>query len=226
MSFRKYIDSFVIHYENISNRVWGNIRCRRIDRTDFTIISNNCWGGHVYRRFNLPYLSPTVGLYFYADDYLRFVSDIESNVSKPLRFITCEESRHRDDLKNKGQTEVPIGVLGDDIEIVFLHYSSEQEAFEKWNRRCKRINFSNLIIKNSEMNGCTPEDIKAFMTLPYKKVAFVTEKTYRETGQGTVIKKYANESRVLDDTTYYAQHVDLISLINSKKIDWEERQCR
>lgn len=44
-----------------------------------------------------------------------------------------------------------IGKL-DDIEVVFLHYKSEEEAYQKWNRRKKRINYNNLIFKFNDMN--------------------------------------------------------------------------
>lgn len=46
-------------------------RRAKLERTDFSIISNNCWAGSVYRSYGLPYLSPTVGLYFFADYFIR-----------------------------------------------------------------------------------------------------------------------------------------------------------
>ena len=38
-----------------------------------TIFSNNCWGGMIYESYNLPKNSPTVGLFFFADDYIFFL---------------------------------------------------------------------------------------------------------------------------------------------------------
>lgn len=43
-----------------------------------------------------------------------------------------------------------MGVLSngkDSIEIFFLHFHSEQEAREKWERRVQRINWNRLLIK-------------------------------------------------------------------------------
>ena len=40
-----------------------------LQNTNFSIISNNCWGGYVYQEQNLPYQSPFVGLFLYAKDY-------------------------------------------------------------------------------------------------------------------------------------------------------------
>ena len=52
--------------------------------TDFTIISNNCWGGLVYQYFGLPYTSPTVGLFIMDDDYIKFLENLDYYLSQPL----------------------------------------------------------------------------------------------------------------------------------------------
>ena len=70
--------------------------------------------------------------------------------------ITAEQSKYRDELYHKHQERVPIGVL-DDIEVIFLHYSSFEEAVMAWNRRKQRICIDNLYVKMSEMNNCTKE---------------------------------------------------------------------
>lgn len=220
MLFQNYKDSAVVHWERVSNFLFAKIRKKGLKQSDFSIISNNCWGGHVYRRYGLPYLSPTVGLYFFSEDYIRFVADLSNYCKQPLRFIPYKSSKHRNELLKRGQTNVPIGILGDDVEIVFLHYSSEKEAYEKWTRRCERINYGNLIIKISEMNGCTHTILESFKALPYtKKVAFVTQKTKEQLNYGILVKRYANEERVLNDTTYYAKHIDLKQLINGDIVE-------
>ena len=43
----------------------------------------------------------------------------------------------------KFQHHCPIGIL-DDIEVIFLHYKSEDEAYQKWNRRKERIVWDNI----------------------------------------------------------------------------------
>lgn len=47
-----------------TNPLFVKSRRQRLNRCDFSIISNNCWGGSVYRYFGLPYQSPTAGLFF------------------------------------------------------------------------------------------------------------------------------------------------------------------
>ncbi|MBV5343054.1 DUF1919 domain-containing protein, partial [bacterium] len=55
----------------------NDVYCRRLRKQnknlDFTIISNNCWGGGIYEDLNLKYNSPTVGLFFYAPCYIEFL---------------------------------------------------------------------------------------------------------------------------------------------------------
>ena len=39
---------------------FADYRKKKLKSTDFTIISNNCWGGMIYESYNLPKESPTV----------------------------------------------------------------------------------------------------------------------------------------------------------------------
>lgn len=146
---------------NKTNPYFASNRRKMLKDTDFTIISNNCWAGSVYRYYGLPYNSPTVGLYFFPEDYLKFVANLKKYVNTSIRFIPLEESGHKDILIKKGQETVSIGVI-DDIEVIFLHYHTQKEAVNSWDRRKKRIVWDNIIYKFSEMNGCTPEHLRKF----------------------------------------------------------------
>lgn len=63
---------------------------KKLNNTDFSIICNNCWGGFVYRYFGLPYLSPTVGLYFYSEDFIKFAKDIHKYITMPITIISAK----------------------------------------------------------------------------------------------------------------------------------------
>lgn len=156
-------------------RKWfSKIRRKEIKNPDFTIISNNCWGGMIYESYDLPKASPTVGLFFMADEYIKFLSDIKGYISKELVFIPPESSRYVDELrKDKRFGSYPIGMIGD-VEIVFLHYHSEEEARKKWARRCARINWDKLIIKFNDQNGCRDDHVKTFSEMPFNNKLFFT----------------------------------------------------
>ena len=155
-------------FRDIPYRIRRYYNRKKIKSRDFTIVSNNCWAGKVYQYLDMPYLSPTVGLYFFADDYLKFVSNLKHYISLDLSFIPADRSKYYSVLIKKDQTAKPIGLL-DDVEIVFLHYKTEHEAKEKWTRRKERINWEHLIVKFSNMNLCTEEHMKQFNDLPYEK---------------------------------------------------------
>jgi uncharacterized protein (DUF1919 family) len=148
-------------------------RRKKINIDNFTIISNNCWAGFIYQSYGLPYNTPTVGLFIMAEDYIKFVSDLKRYINCSLKFINYKDSKWYDYQKNKAAFGTyPIARL-DDIEIHFLHYKTEEEAREKWTRRCQRINWDKLIVKFNDQNGCVYENLADFDKLPYKnKVCF------------------------------------------------------
>ena len=76
----------------LTNPWFASARRKKLNRTDFTVISNNCWAGSVYRYFGLPYSSPTEGLYFFGSDYVKFVSDLRHYVDSKLEFIPAADS--------------------------------------------------------------------------------------------------------------------------------------
>ena len=82
-----------------------------------------------------------------------------------LHFISRDESKYREELVRRDAT-CPIGILGD-VEVVFLHYKTEEEALNKWKRRCERIHWDSLYIKFSEMNFCNPRLLKEFDRLDF-----------------------------------------------------------
>lgn len=205
--FTKIADKYLVH-----------CRKKQLNNTDFSIISNNCWGGYVYRRYGLPYLTPTVGLYFFANDFIKLCYNVRHYMNTPLVFISYKESRYREFLEKRGQQNIPIGKL-DDIEVVFLHYKTEKEAREKWERRAKRINYNNLIFKFSKMNECTQENLEQFDSLTCdKKICFVPPKE-KSISCGISFESARNSSEIIDDTSEYARYINIKRVINAQHVN-------
>lgn len=181
MTYKEFKDAARVKIRERMNIYLGKYRNRKLFDKDITIISNNCWGGHVYRYLGIKYLSPTIGLYFFANDYVKFCENLKYYISQELKFISVNESKHKEILAERNTT-CPIGIL-DDVEIIFLHYGSEQEALEKWNRRSKRINWNNIVVKFSEQNCCGIKEIMAFDKLPYDRKIMFTTKDYHANSQ-------------------------------------------
>ena len=143
------------------------MRRRKLKNKDFSIISNNCWGGFIYQYFGMKYSSPTIGLFIMESDYLKMVTDLKGYMDKELVFINPKESRFYDKITNNGIKEIkyPVALLGD-VEIFFMHYKSKEEVLDKWERRKKRINYNKLLVKFSERIDASEEMIKKFCELP------------------------------------------------------------
>lgn len=115
---------------------WINATARFYDRKlagkqEFVVISNNCWGGYIYTRLGKTYNTPFVGLYLYGPDYIRLLENFDQYMNLTLSFTPVSKWI-------AGPVTYPIGLLGD-VEIHFLHYTSQQQAEEKWTRRLSRM---------------------------------------------------------------------------------------
>ena len=105
----------------------------------------------IYESYNLLKESPTIGLFFFAADYIHFLKNLRESFAAQLRFISPEESKWKEIPELAGDKRFgcyPIGQLfikGKTVEIFFLHYHSESEAKAKWERRCKRVNWKHML---------------------------------------------------------------------------------
>ena len=169
------VNGFKLLLRNKYIRSTSNFRKRKIPNIDFTSISNNCWGGLVYESYGLPKNSPTVGMFFMAEEYIKFVSNLKYYTQEcEMRFVPPAQARHRDFYANdKRFGSYPIARI-DDVEIALLHYHSETEAKAKWERRCERINWNKLLVKMNDQNECEHIYAEKFMELPLKNKLFIT----------------------------------------------------
>lgn len=74
--------------------------------------------------------------------------------------------------REKAEHYYPMGLIDGKIEVHFLHYDSCIEAWKKWKRRAKRIDYEHAFFIGMDQNGCTEADIKAFDALPFRKKVF------------------------------------------------------
>lgn len=207
-----------------TDKIFTRTRYKKLNNRDFSIICNNCWGGYVYRRFGIPYLTPTIGLYFFGDDFIKLCADLRSYMEAPLEFIPYTRSRYKELLELRKHTNVPIAKLKD-IEIIFLHYKTPEEAREKWERRAKRINYDNLIFKFSKMNLCTEQALKDFDVLEVnKKICFLPPEDAGAYACGIPFKSAAGLKEIEFETAEYARYIDLTRMINAKNVCGEHME--
>lgn len=210
-------------YRNIK-KVFAPFYRVRLKNYGASIISNNCWGGQVYDKYALPYKSPTIGLYFFSKDYIKFISNLKYYLSLDLQFISAGDAINSANIFKNNDKDAIIGVLGD-IEIVFQHYSTKEEAYDKWNKRKVRVDFNNLLIKCNDQNGFDEEDYRNFQSLKYdNKILLTANEDWKEGEDVVYVKKYSTAGYVINDVTsrgfFFTKrffHVDTTEILNTMK---------
>lgn len=179
-------------------------KLKRLIKPTTSVITSNCFAGRIMQDLKLQYTSPTEGLYFMMPDYLEFLKHLKY-YTQTAKLSFVKHSRYQLGEQRRLLTPpYPIGLLDGKVEIHFLHYGSEKEAEEKWHRRCKRINFSDLLVIGVDQNLCTKNDMASFSNLPYKKKIFFSSKDVHHNGI-VFMKEYANCNNVGD--AYHEAHV-------------------
>ena len=216
--FPTIIDRIHHHIDNWTKSYYAPQLRAKLVNDDFSIISNNCWGGVCYEHYGLQKLSPTVGMYFYPEDFLKLISDIDYYFSMELEVITSRDSKRLDILRKDHSDQFYLGVLGD-IEAVLVHYKDPQIAKEKWKRRVSRINRNNLVFKFSQQNGCLDQHLQQFATieLPGKKFMFVKDSTYLY-DCAVHYRGFEKCEEIMNDTFYWNRYFDVTRFLNGDGI--------
>jgi uncharacterized protein (DUF1919 family) len=203
--------------KNIINIIWKFFRIRvnkrninRLNNTNPTIISSNCNGGVILHDLNLKFLTPTINMFMFPKDYLKFVGNLNEYLADDAELVQVESSE-----------TYPVGKLID-VEIHFMHYNSFDEARKKWNERRKRVQLDNLFLMMTDRDGCEYKDIVEFDKLPFRKVIF-TNRPYPEIKSAFYIRGFEHKSSVgvLSEKKNlwgkrYLDEFDFVSFLNKK----------
>lgn len=148
--------SFYLGYiRKIYRRIHRYVLRHRLKNDNFTILAPTCIAGVIYHELGKKFLSPTINLWMYDKDFLRFVHNLDFYLAQELRFVS-------------GIDTTPTAYLGD-ILLHFNHYHSNVEAREKWEERKLRIQRDNLfIIMADQPDGgvITDDDIRSLANVP------------------------------------------------------------
>ena len=156
----------------------------RLRRSALSILSVNCFGGMLYHRFGLPFLSPTINMFTSDEGFLKFLQDPMRNVKAELKLVRTEFNA---DLN----INYPVFKIGES-EWDMNHYADENFAVRKWYERGFRINWFNLLVA---MHTENPEILAEFDKLPFaKKVCFVPFETNLDSGFYVNRANYNNDA--------------------------------
>ncbi len=205
---------------NFERYIKGRFNRLKLNKDDFSIIANNCWGTFIYKNHALPYKSPFVNLMLFAPDYMELMRDFSPELLQKLTFIKHEDSKYKDEMKRlgiygDGDIIYPLGILDNRIELHFLHYPSEEDAKEKWLRRCDRINYERLIFKFSDGDLFEDSMAEEFDKLPYKNKVMFTAKKYDGVSCGIQLPEFEEEGRVHDEWKNAKKYFNVQKFINN-----------
>ena len=157
---------------------------KRLQNTDFSLFSPNCYAGLIYHRLGLQFKSPTINLLFPSKkQYLKFLSDLKYYLS----IVPVE-------VKDK-KYNCPVGMI-DDVKLVFNHYKSFDEAVKKWEERKRRVNYDNLYFIFDDIADAEYNDLLEFNKLNCRGKVILTAKEYDGIENSVVITKYKKEGKM------------------------------
>lgn len=148
----------------------------------FSIISDDCWGGELYRLTDKPFSTPFIGVAIRAPSYMNILRNLPAALLSPL--VQLETSRYADAERERQafpKGPFPVGLLTDvDAEISFMHYAAWSDAHAKWMRRRERVNLLDPLIKIGTHRG-QPDSADAgtlaeFARLPFARKLVVSDR--------------------------------------------------
>jgi uncharacterized protein (DUF1919 family) len=126
------------HYTNFVRRLRNHLSReyikRRLPRDDFSIVSDDCWGGRVYAELGLKCFSPFIGMGFVPSEYLSFLVRMREPGALDVLSISSEERGY------------PI-IQTRYARLMGMHYKSNDEFQSRYERRCKLIKWDRLFVK-------------------------------------------------------------------------------
>jgi uncharacterized protein (DUF1919 family) len=180
-------------------KVWrrqlaARIMRQRVTARDFTIISNDCWGGMAYEELGRRYDTPFVGLFLMLEDYMRLLPKLRFGCESKIEFVAPSRHEEINRWRETIKKPYPIGVLGGDVEIQFLHYANVDEAKAKWNRRAARIHWNRLLVKTCWHDDLRMEGwLREFEELPFQHKLSLVPREIPGLKHSVVLRDYTTD---------------------------------
>lgn len=136
---------------------------KRLTNHTPTLICSNCLGGLMYHWLGLEFNSPFINLWMTGRDFLTAMENFDDFLAGGLTQVADSPYDY----------PVGEGILG--IRVMFMHYSSWDEAMTKWNERIRRIDRGNMAVIWSNFHGLdtvSPGDDDRDMLLRFDRLPF------------------------------------------------------
>lgn len=199
----QYISRILNKMQRIRNDLLVKKNRKMLSAQNVTVISQNCIGGVFCHDMGMEFLSPTINLFIWQPDFVKFVLDFEHYMNCDLILIWGEE--------------YPVGILDNEIRIDFMHYNSCSDAKKKWEERKKRINYGKIVVCCSDRNGFNDKVFDEWKKIIYPKILFTVHERYADEKGSILYSKYESEGFVPDlipKREFYKDGV-LLSIVNA-----------
>ena len=175
----------------------------------FSIIASSCNGGVITSELGAQFRTPTINLWFDAEDFVKLAENFKYYMSLEVEEIENNFYNY------------PVGRI-DDVIIYFMHYHGFEKAKDKWNQRKQRINYDSLYFMMAERDGCTKELVQRFDALPYTNKVIFTANDYPEYSSAICVNKYSKDGQVGVLTDFvglanrkYDEYFDYVKWLNT-----------
>lgn len=200
------------NYYSIFSRIHNKLfKPKPLNNENFSLISSNCVGGVYLHRKKMKFNTPTINTDFSSIDFLKFCNNIGHYLSLKPEFVKNDE---------KGIINVRI----DDIIIKCPHSESFEEFLGEWERRKKRVIYSNIVvIWCAREKNVSKQAIELFDSIPYKKIFYTIDTSLKNHKNAILVKDYLNERALplmtmridVKDHRLFDKYIDVDSFINN-----------
>ena len=152
----------------------ANLRKLQLKRKDFTVFSNNCLSAFIYKRYNLPFLTPTISIHFKPNEFIKFCKNYKHYFSVELTETKEYDKEWYASLGGCEEPNCPIGKL-DDLTLYFQHSKTFEDAKRDWDRRKARVVDDNLFFILFDMSPSI-EIAEEFETIESDKKLYLYHK--------------------------------------------------
>lgn len=172
----------------LPRRAYHALRSLRLKNRKPTILTNNCVGGIIYHDLGLRFYSPTINLWMRDEDFLSFIEHLREYIAADVEEAFVEGIAYP-----AGRITISDGAS---ILLLFMHYSSFQEARQKWNSRKQRINYDKLYVimeypGTEETEEQFLDTVRRFDRLPVRHKRLLTGRSPAHSPNAVVMDCYA-----------------------------------
>lgn len=196
---------------NCNNLLLSPLRKKLLQRSDITIISNNCSDMLIYDALGIQPRSPFLGSGISQEDFLKLAQNLQAYLKEDLQFGGYVYRG----LSLDPLAIYPVGILGD-ITIYFRHCSDWNIAENLWKNQLKKVNMDTVYWIFSDFQEVLRYPIvKKFSLLNINKCIFLTKSMYNLPG---IVYLAPGNGNFLDKKTVIEEWFDLIGWINGEYV--------